>query len=413
MKKTTYIKIGVIISITIFVFFWSVNFLKSKGAFNNDNVFYIVYERIDGLDISNPVLINGFAVGKVRDIDFLPDTSGRLVVEIAIKNKYQIPGKSIARIFSSDLMGTKAIDLIFGDAKYMQQSGDTLIADFEGSLQEMVSIQMLPLKNKAEDLMKQMEEAIEVVNYIFNKDTRDDILTSFKNIKATFVNLENSSSNLDSIVSDGKHKMENILSNVESISQNLEQNNELITRTLKNISNITDSIAQSDLKQAILETQGILSQLNEITKKINNSEGTIGLLINNDTLYNNLEDVTYNLNRVLEDLRLNPKRYVQFSAFNLGKTVYVEEDQTDTKGKKAKAVYKVMIHQSNKSVPLNPKNFKNYKNVEEAMVNGTYIYVIGHKKNIESARLLLKEVINDFADAKIVEIKEGKYSIIE
>ncbi len=413
MNKSAYIKIGIIISTTIFISFLGVNFLKSKGAFSNDNIFYIVYDRIDGLDVSNPVLINGFTVGKVRNIEFLPDASGRLVVGIAIKNEYQIPGKTVARIFSSDLMGTKAIGLIFGDAGYMHQSGDTLIADFEGSLQEMVSIQMLPLKNKAEDLMKQMEEAIEVVNYIFNKDTRDDILNSFKNIKATFVNLEHSSSNLDSIVSDGKYKMENILSNVESITNNLEDNNEMITHALKNISDITDSLAQADLKQTITETNRILVQLNEITKKINNSEGTIGMLINNDTLYNNLEDVTYNLNRVLEDLRLNPKRYVQFSAFNLGKTVYVEEDQSDTKGKKEKAVYKIMIHQSNNPVSLNPKNFKGYKNVEEAMIGGTYIYIIGNKKNIESARKLLKDVNPDFLEAKIVEIKDGKYTIIE
>ena len=412
MKKTTYIKIGVIISLSIFALFWGVNFLKSKDTFNNDDVFYIVYDRIDGLDVSNPVLVNGFAVGKVLDIVFLPDTSGRLVVEVAINSDYKIPGKSVARIFSSDFMGTKAIDLIFGDANYMHKSGDTLIADFEGSLQEMVSIQMLPLKNKAEDLMKQMEEAIEIVNYIFNKDTRDDILNSFKNIKATFVNLENSSSNLDSIVNEGKYKMENILSNVESISENLEKNNEIITHTLKNLSNITDSIAQSDLKQVIIKTHDVLAQLNEITAKINNSEGTIGLLLNNDTLYNNLEDVTYNLNRLLEDLRLNPKRYVQFSAFNLGKTVYVEKDQTDTKGKKEKVLYKIMIHQSNKSVLLNPKNFKGYKNVEEAMVGGVHIYIIGHKKNIESARGYLKEITPDFPEAKIVEIKEGKYTII-
>lgn len=412
MKKSSFIKIGIIVSLTLFSLIWSVNFLKSKGTFNSDSVFYVVYERIDGLSVSNPVLINGFTVGQVRNISFLPDTSGMLVVEIALKNEFNLPKGSVARIFSSDLMGTKAIGIIYGEDNLMHESGDTLIADFEGSLQEMVSIQMLPLKNKAEDLMKQMEEAIEIVNYIFNEETRDDIMSSFKNIKKTFAKLESSSTNLDSIVSQGKNKIENILSNVESISKNLEKNNELISHALLNISNITDSLAQANLKQTMLETHLLVTQLNEITTKINNSEGTIGLLINNDTLYNNLEDVTYNLNRLVEDLRLNPKRYVQFSAFNLGKTVYVEEDQSDTKGKKEKIVYKIVVLQSNKSVPLNPENFKGYKKIEEAMVSGSYIYMVGQKKNIESARTYLKEVQVDYPEAKVIEIKEGKYTII-
>ena len=134
MKRSSFIKIGLIISLTIFALIWGVNFLKSKGTFNNDDVYYVVYERIDGLSLSNPVLINGFAVGKVRDIMFLPDTSGRLVVEIALKRDYKIPTGTVARIFSSDLMGTKAIGLIFGDGVVMHESGDTLIADFEGSI---------------------------------------------------------------------------------------------------------------------------------------------------------------------------------------------------------------------------------------------------------------------------------------
>lgn len=412
MKKSTFIKIGIIISITLFGLFWGINFLKSQGAFSNDKLFYVVYDRIDGLNVANPVSINGFAVGKVREIKFLPDNSGKLIVEIAIKNEYNITGETVAKIFSSDLMGTKAIELVLGKGNYMHQPGDTLIADFEGSLQELVSVQMLPLKNKAEDLMKQMEEAIEIVTYVFNEETRRDIMSTFKNLKTTFENLERSSINLDSIVGQGKNKMENILVNVESITKNLEENNEIITTALKNIANISDSLAQSNLKQTMHETYLLMANLNEISAKINNSEGSIGQLINNDTLYNNIEDVTYSLNRLVEDLRLNPKRYVHFSALNLGKTVYVDENSTDAKGKKEKVIYKIQIHQSNKSVHLSPDNFKGYKNVEEAMVGGIYIYMVGQKKNIETARQYLKEIQVDYPEAKILEIMEGKYTIV-
>lgn len=413
MSKSTYIKIGAVVTITLAAFIWGFNFLKGRGTFNNDTIFYVIYDRIDGLEVANPVLINGFKVGLVRDIHFLEDTSGRLVVELQIKKMYKVPDKSVARIFSSDLMGTKAIDLIFSDEKTLQQSGDTLIPDFEGSLQEMVSVEMLPLKNKAESLMKELEDAIEIVMYIFNEENRENITGSIKNIKATFVNLESSTSSVDSIVSQGKSKMENILENIEAISENLEKNNQTITHTLNNLSNITDSLAQANLAYAINQAAESLAELNAITKKINESQGTLGELVNNDTLYYNLEDATYNLNRLLEDLRLNPKRYVQFSAFNLGKTVYVDEDLSkDKKITKERVLYKIMIYKSSTIVATTDARFKGYKNIEEASVKGNFIYLIGREKNLNSARLYLKEVRIDFPDAQIVEIINGKYTIV-
>ena len=149
MNRSTYIKIGAVITLTIAAFVWGFNFLKGRGTFSNDDLFYVIYDRIDGLEVANPVLINGFKVGQVRDIHFLEDTSGRLVVELQVGPVYKVPKESVARIFSSDLMGTKAIELIFSDKRGLHETGDTLLPDFEGSLQEMVSVQMLPLKNKA------------------------------------------------------------------------------------------------------------------------------------------------------------------------------------------------------------------------------------------------------------------------
>ncbi len=406
MNKSTLTKVGLIITFALLALLWGVNFLKGKGAFNNDDVYYVVYERIDGLEVSNPVLINGFKVGQVRQIHFTPDTSGRLVVEFAIKRDYKIPGKSIARIFSSDLMGTKAIDLKFGSTDYLQVSGDTLIADFEGSLQEMVSLQMLPLKSKAEDLMKEIEEAIEIVKYIFNEETRNDINESFKNIKNTFANLENSSANLDSIVDGSKDKLNVILTNIESISTNIEQNNESITKAINNFSAISDSLAKADLASVIYKTEDVMTQLDEITSKISEGEGSMGMLINDDTLYNNLADATYSLNVLLEDLRMNPKRYVQFSAFNLGKTMYVDDHNSD--GKKEKVIYKIQIKSSEQPIELIPDNFKNYKNVEEYFSDGNYIYLIGKSKNVEIAKQNLKETKTDFPNAFIVKIIDNQ-----
>jgi phospholipid/cholesterol/gamma-HCH transport system substrate-binding protein len=409
MKRMTYIKIGLVASFSLVALIWGLNFLKGKGTFNSDDLYYVVYERIDGLATTNPVLINGYKVGQVRDIHFMPDNSNRLVVEIAVKKEFRFHTTTIARIFSSDFLGTKAIELKTGKDNTWHASGDTLVPDFEGSLQELVSVQMLPLKNKAESLMKEMEDAIEIVKVIFNEQSRSDISASFTNIKATFDHLERSTSNLDSIVSGGKARFIAIIRNIESISENLKNNNKVLSMAISNMANITDSLAKADLKRVVDKTYSVMVQMDEITRKINNSEGTMGLLINNDTLFRNLEDATYNLNRLLEDLRLNPKRYVQFSAFNLGKTVYVDQGQTENPVTQGKIIYKILIKSSNIPIALTPDNFNGYKNVEEAMMGGTYIYLIGKKKNLENARSFLNEVKIDFPDAFIVQISEGSY----
>jgi len=412
VSRSIYIKVGFIVSFAALALVWGINFLKGKGMFNEESYYYVIYDRIDGLDVSNSVLINGFKVGQVSDIKFLPDTSGRLIVEFQIGNEYNLPGKTVAQIFSSDLMGTKSINLIFGDGKSLQNSGDTLIAAFEGSLTEMVSLQMLPLKNKAEDLMKEMEEAIAVVTTIFDENNRNKIVSSINHMKETFRNLETSTSSLDSIVQGGKTRMNNILKHTESISRNLEANNAQITNLLTNLSNISDSLAQAEIKQTVMNLNHVILDLNKITTKISAGEGSLGLLVNNDSLYNNLEDATYNLNRLLEDLRLNPKRYVHFSAWDLGKTVIVNDDRS-TKRKKEKVSYTIQLLTSNKSIPLIPENFKGYKNVEEASNKGIYIYIYSLHKNIDHAKTKLKEVKGKFPGAIILKVSGGAYQKID
>jgi len=404
--KSIYIKIGITISITIIVLVWGVNFLKGKGLFETQDYYYVVYEKIDGLAVSSPVLINGYKVGRVSNIHFKPDYSGQLIVEFAVDKEFKIPRPATAQIFSSDLMGNKAINLIYGDEAGFQVSGDTLISAFEGSLSELVSMQMLPLKNKAEDLMKEMEDAIAIVTYVFNDTTKQNLIKSLQHMSMTFKNLESSTSNLDSIVYGGKSKIEKVLANIESITTNLEANNRQISNIIRNVSTISDSLARSNVKSMMNDMALLMSQLNTSMEKINSGVGTIGMLVNNDSLYKNLEDVSYSLNRLLEDLRMNPKRYVHFSMFDTGKTIVVSNDLEEGK-RKDKVEYTILIITSNKSIPIKPENFKGYRNVQEQMHQGIYYYTYGSRKNIDKARELLRDVISDFPDAQILQITEG------
>lgn len=329
-------KIGFVVTLTITIFILGLNYLKGKNFYKPQKEYFVVYKKIDGLVESSPILLNGFKVGQVRSIDFHSDNSGDLVVGIVVEEKeLNLPKYTIARIFGADLMGTKAIDLILGETSEIHEIGDTLLPAIEGSLKEQVSIQMLPIKNQAEDLMKEMQEAIEVIKQIFKEES--DLQKSLANIRGTFQSLESSAITLDTIVSLQKNKINVIFTNIESISTNLKNNNEQLTAILTNFSAISDSIAKSNITGTINNAEQVLSQANGIMEKINRGEGSIGMLVNNDSLYYGLKSASENLSKLLHDIQLNPKRYLHFSILDLGKTVYVvDEENLKTKKEKKK-----------------------------------------------------------------------------
>jgi len=327
-------RIGIVVSIALALLIWGINFLKGKDLLNKDNDFYAIYDQIGGLTEANSIKINGYKIGHVGKITLMPE-SNQLLVHLLIRSDIKVPEGSIALIASADLMGTKEIDLIMADSiKTYHESGDTLIAKAEGTLKEQVSIQMLPLKEKAEDLMKSMENALAIVEYIFNEKTRDNLAKSFENIKKTVDNLESTTRNLDTLVVNEKGKLARILSNIESISTNLKNNNEQISNIIKNFSSISDSLARSQIASTINNANNAISQADSIIGKINRGEGSIGQLINNDVLYKNLESSSLNLSKLLDDIQRNPKRYVRFSLFDLGRTVNMVEDKKKEKEKK-------------------------------------------------------------------------------
>ena len=336
MEKKRIIKIGVIISLAIFIFIWGMNYLKNKNIFKPENTYYGIYKDINGLSKSSPVMLSGFKIGQVADIYFVSDTSENLIVEMLIDSKFNIPDSSNAQIFSIDLMGTKGIQILRNDSvKTYISTGDTLLTSTESGLKDQVSMQILPLKAKAEDLIASFDSVLVSVRTIFDDKTRRNLSKSFASIRITLKNLENTTFTLDTLMSNEKTVLAAILNNAESITGNLKNNNEHLSNIIQNFSAISDSVAKADIASVITNADRTIDGLDKIVSKIESGEGSLGMLINNDTLYNNLEDASYNLSRLLRDLKENPKRYVRFSAFDLGKTVIVK-DSKESKKKKSK-----------------------------------------------------------------------------
>jgi phospholipid/cholesterol/gamma-HCH transport system substrate-binding protein len=314
LKISKELKIGIIFIVAVGLLIWGVNLLKGFNVFNDQRYLYAVYDRVDGLQRDNKVMVNGLSVGKVNSLKLNPENA-TIVAELMISTELDIPVNSIARIYGTDLLGSKAIELKLGDSPLIVQNGDTLISEIEQSMMDQISEQVQPLKKKAISLINSIDSVITVVQTIFNDDTRNNVTASIQNIRNTLRNVESASGNLDSILMDERHRINRILLNVESITTNLKDNNEHVSAVLANFAALSDSLAQSEIPQTLRDARNAIARIEDITQRLNNGEGTIGQLLTNDSLYIELENSTSSLNKLLEDIRQNPKRYLKFSVF--------------------------------------------------------------------------------------------------
>jgi len=310
MKFTKEAKLGVLVTAAIAVFIWGFNFLKGSNIFSMEREYYAIYQRIDGLVEANPVLLNGFKVGRVNSIFFHPDNSGKVIVRFVINKKtIDLPKDTKAMIFSSDLLGSKSIELKLGEDTVYLQYGDTLMSSIEENLKEAVNRQIAPLKKKTEELIGSIDSAVTIVQNILNKEVRESLSQSFKSFNRSFENFEQTTIDLNALIGGNKERLNNIFINIESISANFRKNNEQLTNVINNFSVISDSIAKADFATTLLKANSALLAASEIMNKINNGEGSLGLLLNNQRFYNELVMAATDLNILLLDIRTNPGKY--------------------------------------------------------------------------------------------------------
>lgn len=315
MKINRELRIGVFGIVTLALFIISVNFIKGKDLFNRNRTFYAVYDATSGIQDAASVTVSGLEVGKVTNMKFLSKNSRKVVIELTIANKVYIPSNSVARITSLDLLGTKNIEIVFSDSKIEALDGDTLLGGSQMSLSEEVNKQVAPIKLKAENLLSSLDTMVTVLQSVFNSETRKNLNSSFASIRSTLTNLESTSYNMDTLVYGQRKRLERIIFNVESITDNFRKNDENISNILSNFSLISDTLAKANLAGTLANVNSVLSKFDAITTKIDNGNGSLGLLVNDQKLYDNLNKSAAQLNALIEDMKLNPYRYVNFSVF--------------------------------------------------------------------------------------------------
>ena len=315
IKYKREIRIGIVFIIATVVLIWGLMYLKGLEIFTSSRIFYAVYDNVDGLQVSNPVTINGLQIGQVNVLSFDKRHNGKIICELYIKNDYPITKNSIARIRSSSLLGSREVAIILGSSNEKIKNGDTLKTEIEASLGSEVNKQLLPLKVKAENLISSIDSVATIVQLVLNRNTRENLVQAIDHVKNALANIAHATNSLDTLVSNQKNNIAGIIVNVESISRNLKQNNDKITNIINNLSDVSDSLAKARIPATIMQVNTAVKSLNTTLEKINKGEGSLGLLVNDQKLYVDLENAARNLNLLIEDLKANPKKYLKISVF--------------------------------------------------------------------------------------------------
>ena len=315
MKKLTVLSIGATFVLAIIIFIWGYNYLKGKDLFRNEKVFYARYHKVSGLINANPVLIHGMQVGQVHNISFTNDRTGDLMVEIVITKPFPVPKDTKARIINATLLGDKSVDLVLGTSNELAISGDTLLGTVEVTLKEEVNSALAPMKARAEAILTNMDSLVASISTMFNKDATSKMKSSIKDVEGTFHNLNNASANLNEMIRDNNQRITHTLSNIDSLSNTLNNKREDVGKIIYNLKNISDSLSKAQLVETIEQTKQTLKKVNLLLAKVNQGQGTVGALMTNDSLYKALNQSTLQLQLLLKDIRENPHRYVKFSLF--------------------------------------------------------------------------------------------------
>lgn len=309
MKITNETKVGVLAAVAIVILIVGYSFLKGNDVFSTENEFYAKYDRVDGLAISKPVFVNGYQIGRVSALTLQPN--GQILAQFKIDPEYAIPKTTIARLESTDLLGSKAIVFELGSGGEFAEDGDTLNANIQKDLLEQVE----PVQKKAEQIIARMDSILTSVNSTLNPEFQRNFERSFASIAKTLETLEGTTKTVDGIVTTQGAKVALLMGNLESISGNLKNNNAKITAIISNFEKVSDDVAKANFAQTITEANKAVADLQTIVNKVNSGTGTLSQLINDEHMYNNLNNAAGNLDKLMIDLKANPKRYVSFSVF--------------------------------------------------------------------------------------------------
>lgn len=305
-------KVGIFSIITVIIFILGFYFLKGTNLFVTKNRYYAVYDKVDGLYKSNQVVINGYKIGLVNDMKYSPAT-GKITVELVVDDDIPIPMDSRAIIVSTDFLGTKVLKIDLGDSAKVFQSGDTIVSDYKSDFVGEISNMFNPVVAKVGTVLNELEITLKEINSLFKSGEDASIRDAILHLNKSLANIEVITREFEVMAKE--KTIQNSMKNIEGITANLQKSNADISRMLNNVAGISDSIAAADLKGTIESAKGALVNLQAILGDINQGNGTVGKLVKDKKLYDEINTAVTSLDVLLKDVKANPYRYVNISVF--------------------------------------------------------------------------------------------------
>jgi phospholipid/cholesterol/gamma-HCH transport system substrate-binding protein len=312
VKISREVKTAILVLVSLILIVFLFNYLKGQNLLDASRKVYVIYDNVEGLATSSPVTINGHTIGKVQDINFADDGSGKIKVLLTVKDDFKFSKNSKAELYDTGLIGGKGISIIpaFDNAENVA-SGDVLQGSIKPGIMDLVGQTLTPLQDKIGAVLITTDTLLANLNDVFDEPTKRNLKSGILQLETTIASFKNTSISINELIANNKEKLDRTLGNIDDVSSNL--------------SSITDSIANTNLTKTINDLQATVSNFDKLLSSIENGEGSLGKLLKDEGLYNNLEGATKQLEQLLQDMKLNPKRYVHFSIFGKKAKVYDAE----------------------------------------------------------------------------------------
>jgi phospholipid/cholesterol/gamma-HCH transport system substrate-binding protein len=308
MKIANETKIGVLAVIAVAGLILGFNFLKGSSLFEHTKKIYAVFDNVEGMEVSNSVQINGLQIGTVSAINESDkDLKQGIVVTILLKKDVHIPVNSVG-VINSGLITSSSIAITKGDAHEYLDNGDTLDTKKKSNLFAQVEQSVNPVILKLGGTLTSLDSLIEVIGTMFDPRLKN-------NLSAIIANLAASSASLQVLLNAQSGTLAQSLKNVQQFTSNLASNNEHVSSTLSNLDKTSAKLAAAKIPETLESLQSTITELKGVVEKVNSNNGSLGLLLNDKKLYQNLEGTSRSLNILLDDVRVHPKRYVNISVF--------------------------------------------------------------------------------------------------
>lgn len=297
--KTKSILVALSFIVAMILFVWGFNFLKGKSLLRNQQSFYAIYSNSKGLLPGDLVTINGMQVGTVNSLEFHPRQDGSIIVNFIISNELNIPDNTTAKLASS-LMGSVSVELNLGNSKTFAQSGDTLTSGYDNGTMGMITETIMPLKDNLETLLISLNNLTLNLDNLLNAELKNNINKSVNNFASSMDNIKDISSDLKLLVDSENGKLTMVVNNLETMTNNFTA--------------VGDSLKSIDYNRVINTLEECATEFNDLIRNINEGQGSAGLLIKEDSLYNNINQTIESLQSLIDEIKANPKK-IKLSVF--------------------------------------------------------------------------------------------------